>query len=98
MLSLQSFLRQGVSLSYVGRNYNLKDLNLKPEQGLTLLVVITFAVVSIRKWQKIPSMPTQGRMDIKDVLVGFPDQTPRMLYRGSSKLRTRTAPRVVLCS
>ena len=26
MLSLQSFLRKGVSLGYVGRNYNLKDL------------------------------------------------------------------------
>ena len=26
MLSLQSFLRKGVSLVYVGRNYNLKDL------------------------------------------------------------------------
>ena len=26
MLSLQSFLRNGVSLGYVGRNYNLKDL------------------------------------------------------------------------
>ena len=26
MLSLQSFLRKGVSLRYVGRNYNLKDL------------------------------------------------------------------------
>jgi len=28
---------------------------------------IVFGVISIRKWQKIPSMPTQGRMDIKDV-------------------------------
>ena len=27
MLSLQSFLRKGVSLGHVGRNYNLKDLN-----------------------------------------------------------------------
>ena len=27
VLCLQSFLRKGVSLSYVGRNYNLKDLN-----------------------------------------------------------------------
>jgi len=27
MLSLQSFLRKGVSLGYVGKNYNLKDLN-----------------------------------------------------------------------
>jgi hypothetical protein len=26
MFSLQSFLRKGVSLSYAGRNYNLKDL------------------------------------------------------------------------
>ena len=26
MLSLQSFLRKGVSLGHVGRNYNLKDL------------------------------------------------------------------------
>ena len=26
VLSLQSFLRKGVSLGYVGRNYNLKDL------------------------------------------------------------------------
>ena len=26
MLSLQSLLRNGVSLAYVGRNYNLKDL------------------------------------------------------------------------
>jgi len=26
MLSLQSFLRKGLSLGYVGRNHNLKDL------------------------------------------------------------------------
>ena len=30
MLSLQSFLRKGVSLGYVGRNYNLKDLKKNP--------------------------------------------------------------------
>ena len=36
-------------------------------QGLTLLGAITYGVVSIRKWQKIPSMPMHGRMDIKDV-------------------------------
>jgi len=38
-----------------------------PPLGLMLLGGISFGVVSIRKWQKIPSMPTQGRMDIKDV-------------------------------
>jgi len=38
-----------------------------PPLGLMLLGGITFGVVTIRKWQKIPSMPTQGRMDIKDV-------------------------------
>eukprot|EP00960_Hanusia_phi_P070926 767429-Hanusia_phi.AAC.9 len=38
-----------------------------PPLGLCLLGGIGFAVVSIRKWQKIPSMPTQGRMDIKDI-------------------------------
>lgn len=43
-----------------------------PPLGLTLLGIITLGVVSIRKWQKIPSMPTQGRMDIKDVQVCCP--------------------------
>eukprot|EP00286_Rhodomonas_abbreviata_P021206 CAMPEP_0181310140 /NCGR_PEP_ID=MMETSP1101-20121128/12422_1 /TAXON_ID=46948 /ORGANISM="Rhodomonas abbreviata, Strain Caron Lab Isolate" /LENGTH=185 /DNA_ID=CAMNT_0023416739 /DNA_START=188 /DNA_END=745 /DNA_ORIENTATION=- len=38
-----------------------------PPIGLCLLAGITFGVISIRKWQKIPSMPQQGRMDIKDV-------------------------------
>lgn len=38
-----------------------------PPVGLCLLGGIVFGVISIRKWQKIPSMPTQGRMDIKDV-------------------------------
>ena len=33
MLSLQSFLRKGVSLGYVGRNYNLKDLKDHLEYG-----------------------------------------------------------------
>jgi hypothetical protein len=32
MLFLQSFLRKGVSLGYVGRNYNLKDLK-DPVEG-----------------------------------------------------------------
>lgn len=38
-----------------------------PPIGLFLLGGVTFGVVTIRKWQKIPSMPTQGRLDIKDV-------------------------------
>ena len=38
-----------------------------PPIGLFLLGGVTFGVVSIRKWQKIPNMPTQGRLDIKDV-------------------------------
>mmetsp|Transcript_50652 Transcript_50652/g.101135 ORF Transcript_50652/g.101135 Transcript_50652/m.101135 type:complete len:111 (+) Transcript_50652:393-725(+) len=38
-----------------------------PPIGICLLGGIVFGVVSIRKWQKIPSMPQQGRMDIKDV-------------------------------
>ena len=33
MLYLQSFLRKGVSLGYVGRNYNLKDLKDGIEYG-----------------------------------------------------------------
>ena len=47
-----------------------------PPVGLTLLAFITLAVVSIRKWQKIPSMPTQGRMDIKDVLASAKQAGP----------------------
>ena len=38
-----------------------------PPAGLLLLGIVTFGVVTIRKQQKIPSMPTQGRLDIKDV-------------------------------
>mmetsp|Transcript_78167 Transcript_78167/g.126761 ORF Transcript_78167/g.126761 Transcript_78167/m.126761 type:complete len:195 (+) Transcript_78167:263-847(+) len=38
-----------------------------PPIGLALLGGVTFGVLTIRKWQKIPSMPTQGRLDIKDV-------------------------------
>ena len=38
-----------------------------PPLGLLLLGGVTFGVVTIRKWQKIPHMPTQGRLDIKDV-------------------------------
>ena len=38
MLFLQSFLRKGVSLGYVGRNYNLKDQKDLNEPGLTRLV------------------------------------------------------------
>ena len=36
MLSLQSFLRKGVSLVYVGRNYNLKDLKESKGKGAGL--------------------------------------------------------------
>merc|ERR1711865_1322400 len=38
-----------------------------PPIGLALLGIVTFSVLTIRKQQKIPSMPTQGRLDIKDV-------------------------------
>jgi len=38
-----------------------------PPIGIIFLGVITYSVVTIRKWQKIPSMPTQGRMDIEAV-------------------------------
>ena len=38
-----------------------------PPLGLFLLGGVTFGVVTIRKQQKIPSLPTQGRLDIKDV-------------------------------
>mmetsp|Transcript_2402 Transcript_2402/g.5320 ORF Transcript_2402/g.5320 Transcript_2402/m.5320 type:complete len:218 (+) Transcript_2402:66-719(+) len=40
---------------------------LLPPIGLVILATITGLVVSIRRWQKIPSLPTQGRLDIKDV-------------------------------
>lgn len=38
-----------------------------PPLGLFLLGGVTFGVVTIRKQQKIPNLPTQGRLDIKDV-------------------------------
>lgn len=38
-----------------------------PPLGLLLLGGVTFGVVTIRKQQKIPNLPTQGRLDIKDV-------------------------------
>jgi hypothetical protein len=38
-----------------------------PPAGLLLLGIVTFGVITIRKQQKIPHMPTQGRLDIKDV-------------------------------
>ena len=34
MLSLQSFLRKGVSLGYVGLDYNLKDLKDEPDRAV----------------------------------------------------------------
>jgi len=40
---------------------------LLPPIGLVILATITGLVISIRRWQKIPSLPTQGRLDIKDV-------------------------------
>jgi hypothetical protein len=39
-----------------------------PPLGLLLLGGVAFGVVTIRKQQKIPNMPTQGRLDIKDVV------------------------------
>ena len=38
-----------------------------PPLGLLLLGGVTFGVVTIRKQHKIPNLPTQGRLDIKDV-------------------------------
>lgn len=38
-----------------------------PPLGLFLLGAVAFGVVTIRKQHKIPHMPTQGRLDIKDV-------------------------------
>jgi len=38
-----------------------------PPAGLLLLAIVTYGVVTIRNKHKIPSMPTQGRLDIKDV-------------------------------
>ena len=38
-----------------------------PPIGIIFLGVITYSVIRIRNWQKIPSMPTQGRMDIEAV-------------------------------
>jgi hypothetical protein len=40
---------------------------LLPPIGIIFLATISYAVVTIRNWQKIPSMPTQGRMDIEAV-------------------------------
>jgi len=38
-----------------------------PPIGIIFLGVITYSVIRIRNWQKIPSMPTHGRLDIEAV-------------------------------
>ena len=75
MLALQSFLPKGVSLGYVEKNHNLKDLDGRACRWATL-------------GELKPKEP-QGSKSAKSLLV----------VHGYSKIRTRTAPRVVvLCT
>jgi len=69
-LSWRSFQTQGKVSDSTGKdNRSTADMMpfLLPPIGLVILGTITGLVISIRKWQKIPSLPTQGRLDIKDV-------------------------------
>jgi len=66
----ETFQTQGKVSDSTGKdNRSTADMMpfLLPPIGLVILGTITGLVISIRKWQKIPSLPTQGRLDIKDV-------------------------------
>ena len=62
MLSLQSFLQKGVSLGYVGRNYNLKDL--KPLRSRYMVAM----VVSI----KVGLLPSERSAGLRQQATGVP--------------------------